>query len=245
MENYKEKLKECLQIINRICTTINSQNIPSDTISCNELYNILYQLIPLIPDEYYIFRDRLRDNILPLLRVPDLIETDQYGNQFVTPLNGINPYSLGKVTATIAYLNKYSNNNPSSIWENIHPLIKSVAKNRFDDGYYADAVEAAFKEINISVKKIYKNKTNIEKDGAKLMQAAFSTQNPIIKLGDISTENGFNTQLGYMEMFAGAINGIRNPKAHSNQTISKSDAIRKLHFASMLMYKIDNELMLV
>ena len=245
MENYKEKLKECLQIINRICTTINSQNIPSDTISCNELYNILYQLIPLIPDEYYIFRDRLRDNILPLLRVPDLIETDQYGNQFVTPLNGINPYSLGEVTATIAYLNKYSNNNPSSIWENIHPLIKSVAKNRFDDGYYANAVEAAFKEINISVKKIYKNKTNIEKDGAKLMQAAFSTQNPIIKLGDISTENGFNTQLGYMEMFAGAINGIRNPKAHSNQTISKSDAIRKLHFASMLMYKIDNELMLV
>lgn len=245
MENYKEKLKECLQIINRICTTINSQNIPSDTINCNELYNILYQLIPLIPDEYYIFRDRLRDNILPLLRVPDLIETDQYGNQFVTPLNGINPYSLGEVTATIAYLNKYSNNNPSSIWENIHPLIKSVAKNRFDDGYYADAVEAAFKEINISVKKIYKNKTNIEKDGAKLMQAAFSTQNPIIKLGDISTENGFNTQLGYMEMFAGAINGIRNPKAHSNQTISKSDAIRKLHFASMLMYKIDNELMLV
>lgn len=77
MENYKEKLKECLQIINRICTTINSQNIPSDTISCNELYNILYQLIPLIPDEYYIFRDRLRDNILPLLRVPDRIDLFQ------------------------------------------------------------------------------------------------------------------------------------------------------------------------
>lgn len=165
MENYKEKLKECLQIINRICTTINSQNIPSDTISCNELYNILYQLIPLIPDEYYIFRDRLRDNILPLLRVPDLIETDQYGNQFVTPLNGINPYSLGEVTATIAYLNKYSNNNPSSIWENIHPLIKSVAKNRFDDGYYADAVEAAFKEINISVKKYIRIKQISKKMG--------------------------------------------------------------------------------
>ena len=45
-----------------------------------------------------------------------------------------------------------------------------------------------------------------------------------------------------MEMFAGAMIGIRNPKAHNNQTISKADAIRKLHFASMLMYKLDNEL---
>ena len=44
-----------------------------------------------------------------------------------------------------------------------------------------------------------------------------------------------------MEMFAGAMIGIRNPKAHNNQTISKADAIRNLHFASMLMYKLDNE----
>ena len=74
------------------------------------------------------------------------------------------------------------------------------------------------------------------------MQAAFSVQNPIIKLGDITTETGANVQQGYMEMFMGAMIGIRNPKAHNNQTLSKSDAIRKLHFASMLMFKIDNEL---
>ena len=74
------------------------------------------------------------------------------------------------------------------------------------------------------------------------MHAAFSVQNPVIKLGNTSTETGANVQQGYMEMFAGAIIGIRNPKAHNNQTISKSDAIRKLHFASMLMYKLDNEL---
>lgn len=35
---------------------INLQHIPSDNISYNELYNVLYQLIPLIPQEYYIFR---------------------------------------------------------------------------------------------------------------------------------------------------------------------------------------------
>lgn len=34
--------------------------------------------------------------------------------------------------------------------------------------------------------------------------------------------------------------GIRNPKAHANETIDKEDALRKLAFASMLMYKLDS-----
>ena len=32
---------------------------------------------------------------------------------------------------------------------------------------------------------------------------------------------------------------LRNPKAHANITITKDDAMRRLMFASMLMYKID------
>ena len=221
---------------------INVRRIPSNAISYNDLYSALYQLIPLIPEEYHTFRDRLRDKILPNLKTSDLISVNQFGQQLVTPQNGINPYSFGEVIATITYLNGYSNNNSSPFWDNIHPQIVSVAKGRFDDRSYADAVEAAFKEVNTRVKGIYKNRTSVEKDGAKLMQSAFSPQNPIIKLGDISTETGTNVQQGYMEMFVGAMIGIRNPKAHSNQTLSKADAIRKLHFASMLMYKLDNEL---
>ena len=167
---------------------------------------------------------------------------NQFGQQLVTPQNGINPYSFGEVIATITYLNGYGNNNSSSIWANIHPQIISVAKGSFDNGHYADAVEAAFKEINMRVKKIYKDRTSVEKDGAKLMQAAFSVQNPIIKLGDISTETGANIQQGYMEMFAGAMIGIRNPQAHNNLQITRENAVRKLHYASMLMYKLDDEL---
>ena len=33
--------------------------------------------------------------------------------------------------------------------------------------------------------------------------------------------------------------GIRNPKAHDNETISHEDALRKLIMLSILMYKID------
>mgnify|MGYP006317726611 CR=1 FL=1 len=44
------------------------------------------------------------------------------------------------------------------------------------------------------------------------------------------------------QMFVGAMIGIRNPQAHNNLLITKDNAIRELHFASMLMYKIDDEL---
>ena len=231
-----------MQIINHIRDMINLQHIQSNNISYNELYNGLYKLIPLIPVEYKVFSDRLRDKILPNLKMPDFISVNQFGQQLVTPQNGINPYSFGEVIATITYLNEYSNDNSSSIWDNIHTQIMSVAKDRFDNEHYADAVEAAFKEVNTRVKSIYKSRTSVEKDGARLMQAAFSVQNPIIKLGDISTETGTNIQQGYMEMFAGAMIGIRNPQAHNNLLITKDNAIRELHFASMLMYKIDDEL---
>ena len=242
MERYLAQLEVCKQIIDHIRNMINMQHIPSNNISYTELYNELYKLIPLIPVEYKVFSDRLRDKILPNLKMPDFISVNQFGQQLSTPQNGINPYLFGEVIATIAYLNGYSNNNSSSIRDNIHPQIASVAKERFDVGHYADAVEAAFKEINVRVKTIYKERALEEKDGARLMQSAFSPNNPIIKIGDISTETGRDIQQGYMEMFSGAMKGIRNPKAHNNQTISKADAIRKLHFASMLMHKLDNEL---
>lgn len=242
MDKFNEQLNKCQQTINNICNMINIQKIPSNNISYTELYNAIYQLIPLIPEEYSIFRNRLRDKILPNLKIKDIISTNPFGQRIVIPQNGINQYSYGEIIATIRYLSEYCHNNISSIWDTIHPLITSVAQKRFNDGHYADAVEAAFKEINIRTKRIYKERTSTEKDGSKLMQAAFSLQNPIIKIGDISTETGKNIQQGYMEMFTGAMIGIRNPKAHNNQAITKSDTIRKLHFASMLMYKIDNEI---
>ncbi len=40
-------------------------------------------------------------------------------------------------------------------------------------------------------------------------------------------------------MYAGAMIGIRNPKAHENMVIDKSGAIHRLTFASLLMFKLD------
>ncbi len=106
-------------------------------------------------------------------------------------------------------------------WDTIHESIVRVAKNRFESGHYADAVESAFKEINKRVKEIVKSKTGEELDGAGLMFKAFPENNPVIVLDDLSTETGRNIQKGYMHIFAGAMMGIRNPKAHDNIEITK------------------------
>lgn len=125
------------------------------------------------------------------------------------------------------------------IWRLIHPYIAELAKPRMKNNFYADAVETAFKAVNTRVKDIVEAQTGEELDGANLMRKAFSPNNPIINIGAGSSHSGDDTQKGYMDIFAGAMTGIRNPKAHGIETISKEDAYRKLILASMLLYKID------
>ncbi len=124
-------------------------------------------------------------------------------------------------------------------WFMIHGSIIRVAKDKFEDGYYADAVESAFKEINKRVKEIVKDKTGDEIDGAGLMTTAFSLNKPIITLDDLSSQSGQDIQKGYMQIFAGAMTGIRNPKAYDNITISRERAIHFIFLASLLMHKLD------
>lgn len=123
-------------------------------------------------------------------------------------------------------------------WHYIHPLITKLAKDKFEQGNYADAVETVFKEINLIVKKHYKGATGNEEDGATLMNRAFSVHNPIFSFDDITTETGRNIQQGYMQIFAGAMTGIRNPKAHNNMTPDKNKAMNLLFVASFMALKL-------
>jgi uncharacterized protein (TIGR02391 family) len=129
--------------------------------------------------------------------------------------------------------------NAYDIWSMLHPTVKQIAKSRFDAGHYADAVESAFKELNAAIKELVRRKTGKELDGSALMRVAFSPKNPILILDDLSTETGRNIQQGYMEIFAGSMAGIRNPKAHGNVVIDDERAIHHLFLASLLFHKLD------
>lgn len=126
-----------------------------------------------------------------------------------------------------------------TFWSIIHPVIQRVAKSKFEDGYLADAVESALKEVNKRIKDYVRSKTRRELDGAPLMQYAFSLQQPVVTLNNLETETGRNIQQGYMQIFAGSMTGIRNPKAHDNINIEEARAIHFLFLTSLLMYKLD------
>jgi uncharacterized protein (TIGR02391 family) len=124
-------------------------------------------------------------------------------------------------------------------WSLLHPRVQVVAQQRFRSGHYADAVEATLKELASTVRGLVVQRGGPELDGTALMQTAFSPKNPIIVLADLSTQSGRDMQRGYMDMFAGGMSAIRNPKAHGNIVITPERALHLLFVASMLWYTLD------
>jgi uncharacterized protein (TIGR02391 family) len=127
---------------------------------------------------------------------------------------------------------------PATIWGLLDPEIVDLTQGKFDAGYYADAVETALKHVNTTVRAIVRQATGEELDGAGLMRRAFSPKCPVIQLDDMSTDDGRNIQNGYMDIFAGAMTGIRNPKAHGNLVITPERAVHHLFLASLLLQRV-------
>jgi len=91
--------------------------------------------------------------------------------------------------------------------------LRSTTRDLFYQGHYALAVEEAYKYINDLVKE----RTGSQRDGADLMKWAFSPKNPILKINDMKSKSRVSQQQGYMEILAGCMTGIRNPRAHQHK----------------------------
>lgn len=129
-----------------------------------------------------------------------------------------------------------------AFWQMIHPRIRHLAQPRVENEFHGDAVESSFKEINHSVKRLVKEKADKDADGSGLMHSAFAPANPIIALAELNTESGKNVQQGFMQIFAGAMTGIRNPQAHGNLHPDKKMTLHLISLASLLMYMLDQRI---
>lgn len=124
----------------------------------------------------------------------------------------------------------------------LHPDIQRVSEKLYRDGSYSEAACNAFIEINARVKKLYQALCPDDSnppDGQALMNKVFADKEPVIEVADRSTQTGKDIHMGTRFLFAGAMAALRNPKSHENNTIEKDDALRRLIFASMLMFQID------
>ena len=114
--------------------------------------------------------------------------------------------------------------------------LQQVSGALFRDRHYARAVEEAFKYLNNAVKE----KSEIaNQDGVGLMRSAFSVHSPALFLNAFQSPSERDEQLGYMEIFAGSMTGIRNPRAHDHQLTDDQDvALELLILANHLMRKL-------
>ena len=239
MIGFEYQLGVCQSALDSVTKTIDA-GVSFEQVHYKILYDELIKLSDLLPDSMGIFRNRLKNIILPNLKLRDLQQINPMGQCVVIPRNGINPFVLGQIIATMHYITAYHNQEvDNGFWKYVHELIIKSSKNLFDNGHYAESVEAAFLEITVRVKNIIKTQTGEDLDGTAAIQKAFSLNNPIIQVADVSSRTGKDIQQGVMELLTGSIRYIRNPKAHEKIVVEKHDAVRKLHLASLLMNEID------
>lgn len=116
--------------------------------------------------------------------------------------------------------------------------LSDASRDLLADGYYSSAVENAFKCLNNAVKE----KSGLMRlDGDSLMRQAFSANSPTLKLNSFQSPSEHNEQRGYMDIFAGVMSGIRNPRAHEHEIMDDPDvALEMIIIANHLMRKLDS-----
>ncbi len=218
-----------LNNFSNICNNFNWNIVPYDYRYISNIKNTIFEISNYIENELPYYSNRLKTLF----------------NSLFNNNSTINPVVYGQILELLKTIIYCLDESSLNVWKDIHPRIIKSSKALYLDGHYANASEDAFIEINDRVKKLFKvcnpNELSIP-DGAKAMTTVFSCDKPIVKICDTHTETGKNIQMGFMMMMSGAMSALRNPKAHSNDeksSMSAEEALRRLMYASMLMYKID------
>ncbi|RUX32598.1 TIGR02391 family protein [Mesorhizobium sp. M7A.F.Ca.US.011.01.1.1] len=117
----------------------------------------------------------------------------------------------------------------------LQPEIARAANRLYQDGHYANAVEAAVKALNGLVRL----RSGLEFDGTTLMERAFNPSNPALKFNALQDQSDKDEQKGFMQLFSGAVSGLRNPRAHGFINDDAERALEFIAFVSLLAKLLD------
>jgi uncharacterized protein (TIGR02391 family) len=117
----------------------------------------------------------------------------------------------------------------------LHPEIARASSELYRNGHYANAIEDAVKALNDLVRL----RSGEDGDGTSLMQTVFSPKNPILRFNELHDDSDRNEQTGFMMMFAGAVAGLRNPRAHRLIKDDPERALEFIAFVSLLAKLLD------
>ena len=123
-----------------------------------------------------------------------------------------------------------------------HPLIRQASEKHFKNEQYRPAVLDAMIRLEVMIKekaKYPEDNKGCELSGVRLMHRVFDSDKPILNwhLGYSQIER--DELEGYKHIFAGAMQGIRDPKAHAIFEISPMRALKLLTLATLLAELVD------
>ena len=118
---------------------------------------------------------------------------------------------------------------------NLHPRIADVANDLFLDHYHWEAVFAAAKAL---VNYVKERSSQHQLDGAPLMRAVFSRNNPTLAFNELLDQTDQDEQEGMMHLFEGAVLGIRNPGGHTFPEGPEQRAMEYISLLSLLAYRV-------
>jgi uncharacterized protein (TIGR02391 family) len=111
----------------------------------------------------------------------------------------------------------------------LHPRLAEKVLPMFTRGDYEVAVFQAFKELEVTVRRLAKLPDDLV--GVKLMREAFKPEHgPLAQKDTIVGE-----QVAVMELYAGAMGHFKNPPSHRDVTIRRNAAAQVICFASYLL----------
>ncbi|MGE3507182.1 MAG: TIGR02391 family protein [Alphaproteobacteria bacterium] len=119
---------------------------------------------------------------------------------------------------------------------NVHPDLSPDVRRLFDNGHFAQATFEALKFLDEEVQRI-----SGEADyGKSLMMRVFGGAPPRLRLNPGMTPSEQSEQEGYKFIFAGAMQGIRNPRGHATRVTDDPDTcLDHLSLCSMLLRRLE------
>lgn len=105
----------------------------------------------------------------------------------------------------------------------------------FANGHYSRAVFEAFRAVEHAVQEA----TGLTESGVPLMHRVFNPQQPMIDVARHTGRNADDERKGFQFLFAGAIAGLRNPRAHGEELAdTRDEALECLALASLLLRRL-------
>lgn len=121
-------------------------------------------------------------------------------------------------------------------FEGLHPEVVRASSDLFADRHYSSAIGDAFKSLEVRLRTM----TGADKSGVALVGEALGGRSPKIELATSTGRSGADEREGFQAIFRGAMQAIRNPKAHELATDEDPlHALEYLALASLLHRRLD------